>query len=154
MTQVLIVGYGNPLRGDDGLGWTVAAELFRQNQSQEFEVLPCHQLTPELASNMQAVEVVVFVDCARDGVPGEFRCIEVQPEADPSAFTHDLTPAGLLSLTCELFGVCPRTYLLSICGARFGTGESLSPEVARSLPQLKKALGQLMDRGCAHLAAS
>ena len=154
MAHILIVGYGNPMRGDDGLGWTVAAELFRQNHSPEFEILPCHQLTPELASNMQAVEVVVFVDCAREGEPGEFRYTEVQPEADPSAFTHELTPAGLLSLTCELFGVCPRTYLLSICGAQFGTGDGLSPEVARSLPQLKEALHQLMHRSCARLAAS
>ena len=154
MAQILIVGYGNPMRGDDGLGWTVAAELFRQNRSAEIEILPCHQLTPELASNMQAVEVVVFVDCARDGVPGELRCVEVQPAADPLTFTHDLTPAGLLSLTCELFGACPRTYLLSICGAQFGTGSSFSPEVARSLPQLKEALRQLMDRSPAHLAAS
>ena len=154
MPQILIVGYGNPMRGDDGLGWTVAAELFRKNKSPDFEILPCHQLTPELASNMQAVEVVIFVDCAREGVPGEFRWIEVQPEVDSSAFTHDLTPAGLLSLTCELFGVCPRTYLLSICGARFGAGDALSPEVVRSLPQLKEALRQLMDRSCVHLAAS
>ena len=154
MPQILVVGYGNPMRGDDGIGWIVAAELFRQNHGSKLEILPCHQLTPELASNMQAVDVVVFVDCAREGAPGEFRCVEIQPEADPRAFTHDLTPAGLLSLTCELFGVCPRTYLLSICGAHFETGEGVSPEVAQSLPRLKQALRELVDQCGARLAAS
>jgi len=29
MARVLILGYGNPLRSDDGLGWQVAVQLFR-----------------------------------------------------------------------------------------------------------------------------
>ena len=49
MARVLILGYGNPLRSDDGLGWQVAVQLFRTNTSPEVLVLPCHQLTPELA---------------------------------------------------------------------------------------------------------
>ena len=24
MNQILVIGYGNPLRGDDGVGWRVA----------------------------------------------------------------------------------------------------------------------------------
>jgi hydrogenase maturation protease len=49
MARVLIIGYGNPFRSDDGLGWQIANELSRTNRSAETEVLPCHQLTPELA---------------------------------------------------------------------------------------------------------
>ena len=154
MPQVLIVGYGNPLRGDDALGWTIASELFRKCQSPDVEVIPCHQLMPELASSMQAAETVVFIDCARDGTGGELRCVEIQPDAGCASFTHELTPAKLLSLTCELFGVCPRTYLLSIVGSCFETGEGLSPEVSANLPQLRDALRRLIERANVRLAAS
>ena len=149
MPHVLVIGYGNPLRGDDGLGWAVAAELLRENNSTEVEVLPCHQLTPELASAMSSAEAVIFVDCAREGTRGDFRCIEVQPEAGSATFTHDLTPSTLLSLTCELFGVCPHAYLLSICGCCFDTAESLSSAVTGALPELKEVLSELIHR---HLA--
>jgi Ni,Fe-hydrogenase maturation factor len=54
-----------PLRTDDGLGWQVAVELFRTNTSPEVDVLPCHQLTPELAEAVSVAETVLFIDCAR-----------------------------------------------------------------------------------------
>ena len=31
MTRVLVIGYGNPLRGDDGLGWEIASGLATDN---------------------------------------------------------------------------------------------------------------------------
>lgn len=56
MARVLVLGYGNPLRSDDGLGWRVAVELFRANASVDVLVLPCHQLTPDLAETASLVE--------------------------------------------------------------------------------------------------
>jgi hydrogenase maturation protease len=144
--HVLVIGYGNPLRGDDGLGWAAAAALFRENKSPDVEVLPCHQLTPELASAMSGAEAVIFVDCAREGSPGDFRCVEIRPEAGPGTFTHGLTPSTLLSLTCELFGVCPHVYMLSVCGRCFEAGETLSPDVAAGLPELKRVLSELIHQ--------
>ncbi|HMK23434.1 MAG TPA: hydrogenase maturation protease [Terriglobales bacterium] len=151
MPQILVIGYGNPLRGDDGLGWTVAAELFRQNRSPGLEILPCHQLTPELVSIIREAETVVFIDCAHEGTPGELGCVEVQPGPSQPTFTHDLTPSKLLALTCELFGVCPKAYLLSICGSSFGPGETFSEAVTQGLADLRIKLHQLIDQqlGCA-----
>ena len=149
MPQVLVIGYGNPLRSDDGLGWTVAAELFRQNRLPELVVLPCHQLTPELASTIRTAETVVFVDCAHEGTPGQLGCVEVQPGPTHPTFTHDLTPSKLLALTCELFGVCPKAYLLSICGGSFEPGENFSEAVAQSLSGLRMKLHQLIDQSLA-----
>jgi hydrogenase maturation protease len=151
MPQILVIGYGNPLRADDGLGWTVAAELFRQNSSPELEVLPCHQLTPELASAISSAETVIFIDCAHDGTPGDLHCAEVLAGAGRPTFTHEATPSGLLAIAIELYGGCPPTYLLSICGANFEVGEQLSAAVTRTLPHLKVKLHQIIERnlGCA-----
>jgi hypothetical protein len=50
--QVLIVGYGNPLRGDDGLGWRAAERLRTVIQDAGVEILALHQLTPELMETL------------------------------------------------------------------------------------------------------
>ncbi len=129
MARVLVLGYGNRLRTDDGLGWQVAVELFRANTSPEVEVLPCHQLTPDLAEAVSFAETVIFIDSARDGKPGELRQEELYSRSGSTSFTHDLSPATLLALAAELFGVCPRAHLVTICGECYDPGETLSATV-------------------------
>jgi len=140
MARILILGYGNPLRSDDGLGWQIAAELFRCNRSPEIEVLPCHQLTPELAEPVSKAELVLFIDCARGGRPGELRCDEIQVQLALQSFTHNLAPATLLGLSSELYGACPRAYLLTICGQNFEPGQSLSTAVIAKTGELKSTV--------------
>jgi hydrogenase maturation protease len=144
MARVLILGYGNPIRSDDGLGWHVAVELFRANKSSDVEVLPCHQLTPELVNSISHAETVLFIDCTKDGTPGEFRCQELQWQTGPVTYTHDLSPGALLDLSSQLYGCCPRAFLLTICGECFATGEKVSETVARQLPALKQRVRELI----------
>jgi hydrogenase maturation protease len=152
MARVLILGYGNPLRSDDGLGWQVAVQLFRTNTSCEVLVLPCDQLTPELAEPISRAETVLFIDSTRQGTPGEFRCEELRSEPGSVSFTHHLSPAGLLDLSSELFGCCPRSYLLSICGESFELGEALSTTVSERLPELKSRVRELIGETLAKAA--
>ncbi|MEP7055497.1 MAG: hydrogenase maturation protease [Actinomycetota bacterium] len=58
----LVVGYGNPLRSDDGLGWHAAETLGSDPRLDGVLVLQRHQLTPELALDISAATVVVLVD--------------------------------------------------------------------------------------------
>ena len=145
MARVLILGYGNPMRSDDGLGWQVAVELFRTNRSPELEILPCHQLTPELAPAVCRADTVIFVDCELGDNPGEICCREVLPEQGSVSLTHRLTPGALLTVSSELFGACPRAYLLSIQGENYAPGDSLSAPVSRRLDDLKTMLRQLIQ---------
>jgi hydrogenase maturation protease len=144
MARVLLLGYGNPLRSDDGLGWQIAVQLFRANQTADVEVLPCHQLTPELAEPISKAASVLFIDCAKEGVPGEFRCEEIHWQTGSISFTHDLSPTALLDLASQLFGACPRAFLLTICGQCFAPGESLSPTVSCQIPMLKERVRELV----------
>lgn len=136
MARVLIIGYGNPLRSDDGLGWCAAVQLFRSAASREVEVLPCHQLTPDLAEAVSRADTVLFLDSTDEGSPGELRCQEIKAAENPS-FTHHLSAQGVLGIAAELYGAFPHAWLLTICGKSFGPGETLSAEVARRLPDLK-----------------
>jgi hydrogenase maturation protease len=145
MARVLVLGYGNSLRSDDGLGWQAAVEMARTNLSPDVTILPCHQLTPDLAEPVQRADTVIFLDCAREGDAGDVRCRELAPEAVPISLTHDLSPSALLALASELYGVCPRAYLLTICGESYAPGEMLSPKVSRQLPELKEMARRLIE---------
>ena len=60
--NALIVGYGNPLRGDDGVGQAVARAFANEAAIDGVEALACHQLTPELAERFAAAARVVLID--------------------------------------------------------------------------------------------
>lgn len=136
MASVLIVGYGNCLRSDDGLGVRAAAELSRTKPVAGTEILIRHQLTPELAETISHVEKVFFIDACRVGQPGEIRCTPVNSLHPDVLFAHQLTPETLLSLCCELYGVRPQAFEISLCGECFELGDKLSARVAAALPDL------------------
>jgi len=143
MARVLIIGFGNPLRSDDGLGWYAAIQLFRSAASPDIEVLPCHQLTPDLAEAVSHAETVLFLDSTHEGVPGEFHCSEIQAMESCPSFTHHLSPQAVLGIAHELYGVDPHAWLMTICGRNFGPGETLSAEVLRRMPELKKRVREV-----------
>ncbi len=133
---LLIIGWGNPLRGDDALGW-VAAERLTKLVGSEAEVRVSHQLLPEFAEEISRSGLVVFIDAACDNERGEVRSERVEPRCSASAaFSHQLDPAALLGMARRLYGSCPEAYLFSMGGRSFGYGEEQSPEVQSGLPEL------------------
>jgi hydrogenase maturation protease len=137
MAGIFIVGYGNRLRSDDGLGVLAAEQLSsRADVCSGAEVRVCRQLTPELAESISHVEMVLFLDASRVGQPGEIRCRQVSPHSSEFLFAHQLTPEMLLSLCCELYGVCPQAFEISLCGECFELGDKLSAKAAAALPSL------------------
>lgn len=134
MKPVLVIGYGNCLRGDDGLGWYVAQCLAQKADPAELEVIPCAQLTPDLAESVSRATAVLFIDAVQDGQVGEIRRETVLPSPAPPSFTHHLGPEGLLALAEQLYGTCPEAELFSICGQLFDYSDSLSPAVSARVP--------------------
>jgi hydrogenase maturation protease len=136
--KLLILGYGNPLRSDDGFGWQAAQRLGCLVEDAGVDIQAVHQLTPELAEPVSRAGRVIFIDAGRDGTPGEVRRQPVQPEP-AGAFTHHLTPAALLVLTRELYGRVPQAELFSAAGESFEYGLVLSAS-------MEAALGEVCNR--------
>lgn len=150
MPHVLLIGYGNPLREDDGIGWRVVAEMAngqletRQNPQSAFgnpQFITVHQLLPELAEPISQADLVIFVDAAVAGNPGEIRRIDLTPQAEkPGAFSHQVGPAGLLESARVLYGRFPPATLFTVTAAQMGYGEGLSPAIAAALPDLLRQI--------------
>lgn len=143
-SQVLVIGYGNTLRGDDGVGYQVA-ETLAEWQITRVRSLAVHQLLPELAADMAAVDIVVFVDaavairrgrgCANDPLPPNVTIIPLVAGDRASWRTHIITPQLLLGLAQRLYGATPAAYLLAIPAIDFALGTTLSP-IARTGQEL------------------
>jgi hydrogenase maturation protease len=142
MSRVLIIGYGNPLRGDDGFGWHAACRLLDRIADPEVEVMAVQQLTPELTEPMSRAGRVVFIDAAVSGEPGVVQERTLAADSEAGGFTHHATPCGLLAGTLALFGRAPEATLYSVCGEDFAFGERLTPAV-------EAALAQVVARLCA-----
>jgi hydrogenase maturation protease len=147
MSFKLIIGYGNPLRSDDGVGWHVAEELTERLPNSEFEVVQSHQLMPELAEKISRSELVIFVDATRGERPGEWTCKEVHKQAPVRAFSHAASPEGLLALAQGVYGAAPPAFLFVMCGGTFEHGDRLSPTVAERLPSFVAAIRSLAFAG-------
>jgi hydrogenase maturation protease len=145
MARILIVGIGNPLRSDDGLGWHVARELARGLVRDDIQVVAAHQLTPEISERASRAELVLFIDAAQSGEPGTLQCEQIVPSAPSGRHSHELTPAGVLQLAQELYGRCPPAYLLTIAAESFDTGDTLSAAVVGALPELKKRIRNFVE---------
>ncbi len=133
MNAILVIGYGNPLRGDDGVGWRVAEEAAGVLPDPPVTVLTVQLLTPELADPISRSDLLILIDAAADGPPGEVRCFPIAAGSAAAASlaigTHEVTLDRLLGMAQELFGHCPPAYMITIAGESFEVSESLTPAV-------------------------
>jgi hydrogenase maturation protease len=141
----LVIGYGNPLRQDDGVGWHVAHDWSASADGDDLAVLACHQLTPELAEPISRADLVVFVDARQGSEPGRVEVCAVRPDADTApAFSHHVEPGALLSLAHALYGAAPEAFVVSVDGAAFGHGPDLSPPVAAAVAIVQRRIRTLL----------
>jgi len=125
--DVLILGVGNPLRADDGVGQAVVERLGSILPPAAAELRAVYQLTPELAADLAAADLVVVVDASVDVPPGEVAVRDLAAGAVAGEpFSHSIDPAALAWLAQALYGASPRMVLVGIGPASLEPGEDLS----------------------------
>jgi hydrogenase maturation protease len=142
----LIVGYGNPLRGDDGLGPLAAALLADDPRLRGARVLQRHQLTPELAFDASGASLLVLVDAAADRPAGEVTVRRLDACAVAGeVMTHHLDPAGLVGLARELWGTAPPVVLVSVGVSSLELGDTLTADVEEAIPRAVDAVAGIIE---------
>ena len=135
--NALIVGYGNPLRGDDGVGQAVARAFANEAAIDGVDAIACHQLTPELAERFAAAARVVLIDAAAGPEAGRISVIPLQPAPAPaSTLGHHVEPSQLLHMAQRLYGRSPEAYLVTVGASSLELGEGLSAPVTAALPEV------------------
>lgn len=140
----LIVGYGNPSRGDDALG-PAALDAIREMAARapdwgEVELVTDFQLQIEFVTDLAGRQRVLFIDAAASGA-GPFQFGPVLARRDASVSTHSVSPSALLAVYKEFHGEePPPAFLLGIRGYDFDLGVPLSERARRNLDE---AVGML-----------
>ncbi len=163
---VLLIGYGNASRRDDGVAVHVlqrlrarlgldpdallAAEdiISDDGLGSRLSMVCLHQLAPELAEVLAEYDVAVFIDAhvgGLDWAPVHWR--EVEPVYEAGVIGHHLKPGVVLALCHTLYGRAPRGYTLSVLGYDFDFGEELSPATSALADQAVERLLALVRQG-------
>lgn len=149
--MLLVIGYGNTLRSDDGVGPRVAEAVARLNLPR-VATLSCGLLTPELAEPLARAAKVIFVDAAVDA-PREVQLRTLKPADSSQIMAHAADPRTLLALARDVFGHAPEAWWLTVPVENIGIGEDLSPvaqrgfsEALREIKKLEAGRGAVQQR--------
>ena len=126
---VLVIGYGNDLRGDDGLGLVVADQLKTIIDCPTVHILAAHQLTFDLAELISRARSLILIDAAH-------------------TMLHHMEADALLACTLALYGTAPPATLWTVTGAAFDYDTTLSPQVQAALPTFLTQLTQTIQEHC------
>jgi len=157
----LVIGYGNPERCDDGVGFYVVNRLRRQlghkllgwndNGISELggrnDFVFIRQLVPELIETVADYHRVIFVDAHMPAVGPPLVCRQIDPLQSEPLLSHHMQPAQLLGILKAIYDREPVSHLLTIQGCSFefsrglsaGTAELVSPAAAMIIELLGPA---------------
>jgi hydrogenase maturation protease len=140
----LLLACGNSLRQDDGVGLQIAEAAEQLFPASRLRIIAAPQFTPEMAAELAATDLVLFVDASASDEPGAIRVRPVAPCTE-SAETHRLDPPALMALALQLCGHAPaRAFVVTIGAQSFGYGEDLSGRVRQAVPRAVRLLGNLI----------
>lgn len=144
--RVLIIGYGNPGRLDDGLGPAFADAIGRLGLP-DVTVDSDYQLMIEDAAEVAKCDVVIFADASVSAAE-PFTFERIAPLAAAGFTTHHLEPAALMAIAADLFGAKTIGHLLAIRGYEFDDfGEGLSERARANLAAAVEALAPMIRTG-------
>lgn len=146
--KVVVLGCGNPSRGDDALGPALMERLeawMRLHPDRPVEAVEDFQFQVEHALDLQDQDLALFLDSAASG-PNPYAFRMIIPAAGASVSTHALSPPVLLEAFLRLdFGAPPPAFSLGVRGHVFELGEELSPQAKGNLEEAWALLEGLLE---------
>lgn len=142
--NILLIGIGNPGRGDDGLGPALVERLAGAPPESIPEgaivalsggaaAMWKYQLNIEDAALIAEQDRVVFADASAAPVPGAAALEPLSPAGSIAFTSHELAPASVLALGQDLFGRLPEAWLLAMAGSSWELGQGLSDSARAAL---------------------
>ncbi len=143
--RLVVFGWGNDARGDDGLGPILLDRVAREDLP-DVTTIEDFQLQIEHALDLDGADLALFLDAGRE-TPHPFVFAEIFARRDASHTTHALSPEAVLDVCARSLGRAPPpSFKLIVRGERFGLGEPLSGEAQERLETAWSFLRDLLTR--------
>ncbi len=141
--KILVIGFGNPGRLDDGLGPAAAAEVEKWN-IEDVTVDADYQLTVENGGDAANYDYVIFIDATVSGA-GPYTFDPVNVEQSLRFSSHSVSPGGVIGIAQSLFDADTKGFTLGIRGYEFNEfGEKISKPALDNLHEALKFLRQIL----------
>ena len=149
--KVLLYGFGNPMREDDGLG-PAAADAIEKLAIDGVTVDSDYQLTVEDSAAVAGHDYVVFVDAAVKGAE-PFSFTRLTPKRQESFSSHSVEPEAVLWLAEDLFAAKTVGYIIGIRGYSFEMfTETMTKKASENLEQAVLFLEKILNSRSFHRA--
>jgi len=134
--SILLYGYGNPGRQDDGLGNQFVEEMkdwIIKNNIKGVVLDSNYQLNIEDSDTISDKDIVVFIDASIEDI-NDFYIDKVDPSDAKVEFTmHAVSVGFVVSLCNKLYDKYPQVYLLHIKAYEFEFKEGLTEKAKQNL---------------------
>lgn len=150
--KTLILGLGNPILGDDGVGWRVAQEVQARLDGKGDVEVDCLSLGGlRLMERMIGYERVILIDSlvTSSPTPGRVHVLSLSDLPDPSTghttSAHDVSLQTALQMAVKMgFPIPQEVWVVGVeVIPTLDFSESLSPEVEAAIPQAWRAVQEL-----------
>jgi hydrogenase maturation protease len=145
--QILVYGYGNPGRQDDGLGVELVQRLARWAAERNMTGLAFennYQLNIEDALAIAEKDLVIFADASEEDIE-DFCFSEVDGTGKLSFTTHAASPEYVVKLCRDLFQKEPQVWLLHIKGYEWDFREGISTKGMQNLEKAFETMKSLLE---------
>ncbi len=155
--DILVIGVGNALRGDDGVGPAVIAALEARGL-QGARAMNCQEGDGlQLIETWKHADTVILIDAVTSGAkPGAVYRFDEIAQALPADLTFSSTHAfgvvEAIELARALDQLPPRVVVYAVEGKHFAIGASLSPDVERALDEVVERVAREVEHERTHYA--
>jgi hydrogenase maturation protease len=139
--RALVVAIGNRLRADDGVAHRVADLLTGVTLRR------VHQLTPEIAADMQEADTVIFLDADPKAAGPSLERIDGSVETSGS-LSHSMTPEILVAMAVRLYGFHGEAWICRLYARDFSPSTEISDEAAAQLEKAAQLVQRLLEARC------
>jgi hydrogenase maturation protease len=141
---ILVVGYGNPGRQDDGLGPAIVQELEKLHLP-GLILEADYQLSIEHAADLGQSEQVIFVDAAVRGT-GPYQVRRLKPSRNIEFTSHALGPEAVLAICRDTYQRTPEALLVAVRGYSFEFAEGLTDKARENTGKALEFIKNLIDQ--------
>jgi hydrogenase maturation protease len=138
--KIVILGVGNLLLSDEGVGVHVANELMKMSLPPEISVVEGGTDGFGLLNIIKEADRLIVIDAVRgDAAPGSIYRFDVGEVRNcPSGFKTSVHQIGILEVLdlSELIGKTPYTTIIGVEPKSLEMGMELSPEIKAKIPRV------------------
>jgi len=138
--RIVILGIGNVLLSDEGVGVHVASEIAKMDLPSGVSVIEGGTDGFRLLNVITEADRLIIIDAVKGGAdPGSIYCFDIdEVRSCPSGFKTSVHQIGILEVIdlSGLIGKTPRTTVIGIEPKSLDMAMELSPEIREKVPRI------------------